>query len=157
MPTLTPNFLFNHEALEAAEFYVSIFANAEVRHVNRYGEAGPMEPGTVLTVDFVLDGLEFTAINSGATFVPNESISFRVSCHGQEEVDHYWNALSEGGSEGQCGWLKDRFGVSWQVTPVEMGNFLGHPDPAAAARAMTAMLQMSKIDLAGLQAAVDPV
>ena len=153
MPTLTPNILFNHEALEAAEFYVSVFADAEIRHVNRFGDAGPLEVGTVLTVDFVLDGQEFTAINSGVTFVPNESISFRVSCHGQEEVDHYWYALSEGGSEGQCGWLKDRFGVSWQITPAGMGAILGGPDPAGRGRAMRAMMSMGRLEIAALEAA----
>ena len=155
MPTLTPNFLFNDQALEAAEFYTGVFPNSSINHVNRYGEAGPLQEGTVLTVDFVLDGQEFTAINAGATFVPNESVSFRVSCHGQDEVDHYWNSLSAGGSEGQCGWLKYRFGISWQVTPVEMGGYLGHPDPAAAGRAMAAMLQMKKIDLDLLRAATE--
>jgi predicted 3-demethylubiquinone-9 3-methyltransferase (glyoxalase superfamily) len=155
MPQITPNFLFNSEALDAAEFYTKIFPNSTINSLSHYGEAGPLPAGTVLTVDFVLDGQDYTAINCGESFAFNASLSFRVICHGQEEVDHYWYALSDGGSEGQCGWLEDRFGVSWQVTPVEMGMYLGNPDPAKAGRAMKAMLQMKKIDLAQFQDAVD--
>lgn len=155
MPPITPNFLFALEALEAAEFYVSVFPNSAITDVNHYGDAGPLPAGTVLAVNFVLDGQDFTAINSGQAFPFSESLSFRVSCASQAEVDHYWDLLTHGGEEGQCGWLTDRFGVSWQVTPVEMGRYLGDPDPERARRAMTAMLGMTKLDLALFQAAVD--
>jgi len=154
MPAITPNFLFATQALEAAEFYVGIFPNSSIGSVSYYGEGSPMPDGTALAVDFTLDGTDFTAINSGQDFAFNESVSFRVVCHGQEEVDHYWNALTAEGSEGQCGWLKDKFGVSWQVSPVEMQNYLGHPDPEKAQRAMAAMLGMTKLDLALFEAAV---
>jgi predicted 3-demethylubiquinone-9 3-methyltransferase (glyoxalase superfamily) len=125
VPTLTPNFLFTDQALAAAEFYTSIFPNSSIVHVSHYGPAGPLEEGTVLTVDFVLDGQAFTAINFGQPVVASPAVSFRVSCHGQDEVNFYWSALTDGGREGQCGWLTDQFGVSWQVTPVEMGEYLG--------------------------------
>lgn len=153
MPAITPNFLFADCALEAAEFYVSIFPNSHVASVNYYGESAPMPAGTVLAVDFVLDGVSYTAINGGQDMLFSEAISFRVVCHGQAEVDHYWNALTAGGREGQCGWLTDRFGVSWQVSPVEMMNYLGNTDPQIAQRAMAAMLQMSKLDLDAFAAA----
>lgn len=155
MPAITPNFLFESQAFEAAEFYTGIFPNSKIGSVSYYGEGAPLPAGTALVVDFSLDGVEFTAINGGQHFAFSESVSFRVVCHGQEEVDHYWNALSNGGSEGRCGWLKDKFGVSWQVTPVEMGLYLGHADPQKAQKAMAAMLQMSKIDLAVFESALD--
>ena len=155
MPDITPNFLFESQAFEAAEFYTGIFPNSKIGSVSYYGEGAPLPAGTALVVDFSLDGVEFTAINGGQHFAFSESVSFRVVCHGQEEVDHYWNALSNGGSEGRCGWLKDKFGVSWQVTPVEMGLYLGHADPQKAQKAMAAMLQMSKIDLAVFESALD--
>jgi predicted 3-demethylubiquinone-9 3-methyltransferase (glyoxalase superfamily) len=122
--------------------------------VSYYGEGAPLPAGTVLVVDFSLDGEDFTDIKGGEHFEFSESVSFRVVCHGQEEVDHYWNALSNGGSEGRCGWLKDKFVVSWHVPPVEMGSYLGHADPQKAQKAMAAMLQMSKIDLAAFEAAL---
>lgn len=155
MPEITPNFLFDSQALEAAEHYVSIFPNSSIRNISYYGANAPMPEGTVLTVDFILDGTAFTAINSGQHFAFNESLSFRVVCHGQEEVDHYWSALTAEGVEGQCGWLKDKFGVSWQVSPVEMGEYLGHSDPKKAQRAMSAMLAMKKLDLAVFEAAIN--
>lgn len=155
MPQITPNFLFESSAEEAALFYTRIFPNSRVNRVSRSDDGGPLSPGSVMAADFVLDGQDFTAINAGRKFAFSESVSFRVVCHGQKEVDHYWAALSEGGSEGRCGWLTDRFGVSWQVTPVEMGSFLGHPDPDKARRATSAMMQMSKMDLSALQAAID--
>lgn len=155
MPRITPNFLFDSSAEDAALFYTRIFPNSRINGVSRGPDEGPSSPGTVMAVDFALDGHDFTAINAGKGVEFGESVSFRVVCHGQEEVDHYWSALVEGGSEGQCGWLTDRFGVSWQVTPVEMGSYLGHPDPDKARRAMSAMMGMRKIDLALFQAAID--
>jgi predicted 3-demethylubiquinone-9 3-methyltransferase (glyoxalase superfamily) len=153
MPNITPNLWFDTQGNEAADFYVSIFPNSRITNVSLYGDAGPRPAGTVLAVDFELDGQPFTAINGGPEFIFDEAISFRITCAGQEEVDHYWNALSMGGQEGRCGWLKDRFGLSWQVTPVELGELLGDPDPGRAQRAMRAMLEMKKIDVARLRAA----
>ena len=155
MPRIIPNLWFDTEAEEAARFYVSIFPSSEIRDITRYGEAGPGEPGTVLTVDFVLDGQEHTAINGGPLFTFSEAISLLISCADQEEVDRYWSALAEGGEEGQCGWLKDRYGLSWQVVPIGMGELLGDPDPERGQRAMRAMLAMVKIDIAAIRAAAD--
>ncbi len=155
MPRITPSFLFATESRAAAEFYVTIFPNSKITRVNYYNEAGPMPAGTVLAVDFQLDGQDFTAINSGAAFEFNESISFRINCESQEDVDYYWHRLGEGGEESSCGWLSDRYGVCWQIVPTELERYLGDPDPERAERAMTAMLQMRKLDLAVLQAAVD--
>jgi len=152
---ITPNLLFESEALEAAQFYVGVFPNSKIGTVSYYGDNAPLPAGTVLVVDFSLDGNDFTAINSGQHFEFNESVSFRVVCHGQDEADHYWDLLSAGGSEGQCGWLKDKFGVSWQVSPVEMEKYLGHPDPVKAQKAMAAMLTMSKLDLAIFESAIN--
>jgi predicted 3-demethylubiquinone-9 3-methyltransferase (glyoxalase superfamily) len=153
MPRITPNLWFDTEAEEAAEFYCSVFPNSEVRNVSHYTEAGPGEPGTVLTVDFVLDGQPFTAINGGPQFTFDEAVSFLIECADQGEVDFYWEKLTEGGEESQCGWLKDRYGLSWQVVPAGMEEMFA--DPARAARAMEAMLGMQKIDVAALQAAAD--
>jgi len=147
VPAITPNFLFATEALEAAEYYVSLFPNSSITSINYYGEGATLPAGTALAVDFVLDGTNFTAINCGVAQPTTDGVSFRVVCHGQDEVDHYWNGLTADGSEGRCGWLKDRFGVAWQVTPVEMGQYLGDPDPQKAAAAMGAMMTMTKIDL----------
>jgi predicted 3-demethylubiquinone-9 3-methyltransferase (glyoxalase superfamily) len=153
MPPITPNLWFDTEAEEAAEFYCSVFPNSEVRTVSHYTEAGPGEPGTVLTVDFVLDGQLFTAINGGPQFTFDEAVSFLIECADQDEVDFYWEKLTEGGEESQCGWLKDRYGLSWQVVPAGMAEMFA--DPARATRAMEAMLGMQKIDVAALQAAAD--
>lgn len=155
MPTITPNLWFDTEALEAAEYYVSVFPNSSIGDVARYTEAGPGEPGTVLTVDFVLDGQPFTAINGGPMFPFTEAVSLGISCVDQAEVDHYWDALTEGGEESQCGWLKDRYGVSWQVIPRGMAEVFADPDPERARRAMQAMLGMRKLDVAALRAAAD--
>ena len=155
MPRITPNLWFDTEGLDAAEFYVSVFPNSSVTNVTQYSEAGPRAAGTVMTVDFLLDGQPFTAINGGPEFHFDEAISLLVECADQEEVDHYWSALSEGGAEVQCGWLKDKFGLSWQVFPTAAGELFSDPDPARAQRAMAAMLGMKKIDLAALQAAAD--
>jgi predicted 3-demethylubiquinone-9 3-methyltransferase (glyoxalase superfamily) len=155
MPSITPSFLFENESLVAAEFYVSVFPNSKVNNVSYYNEAGPLPAGTVMAVEFALDGQDYTAINFGEKMAFNESISFRVNCATQEEVDRYWERLSAGGSEGQCGWLTDRFGMSWQIVPTDLGKYLGDPDPERAQRAMKAMLGMHKLDLALFQAAVD--
>ena len=155
MPAITPNLWFDADGLEAAEFYISIFPNSKITNVSHYGEAGPRPAGTVLTVDFVLDGNAFTAINGGPQFTFDEAVSFLINCADQEEVDHYWDKLTEGGEESQCGWLKDRYGVSWQVVPDELGELMTDPDPDRADRAMRAMLGMKKLDVAALRAAAD--
>ena len=155
MPPITPNLWFDTQGLEAAERYVSVFPNSSVTNVSYYGEGGPRPAGTVMTVSFTLDGVPFTVLNGGPEYTLDEAFSLLVSCADQKEVDYYWDALSEGGEEGQCGWLKDRFGVSWQVVPVALGELLGDPDPGRAQRAMQAMLGMGKLDLAALRAAAD--
>jgi predicted 3-demethylubiquinone-9 3-methyltransferase (glyoxalase superfamily) len=155
MPKITPNLWFDKEGLEAAEFYVSVFPNSKVTAVTHYGETGPGEAGTVLTVDFVLDDQEYTAINGGPQFTFDEAMSLLINCADQEEVDYYWDKLTEGGEESQCGWLKDKFGLSWQVCPVGMNEMLNDPDQSRSERAMKAMLGMKKIDLAALEAAAD--
>jgi predicted 3-demethylubiquinone-9 3-methyltransferase (glyoxalase superfamily) len=155
MPRITPNLWFDTQGLEAAEFYVSIFPNSEITRVTRYTEAGPGPAGAVVTVDFVLDGQEFTAINGGPQFTFDEAISLLVNCRDQAEVDHYWERLLEGGEESQCGWLKDRYGLSWQVCPVGLVDLLNDSDPGRARRATEAMLGMRKLDIAALHAAAD--
>jgi predicted 3-demethylubiquinone-9 3-methyltransferase (glyoxalase superfamily) len=155
MPSITPNLWFDTESLEAAEFYVSVFPNSEITNVTHYNEAGPRPAGMVLTVDFVLDGQRLTAINGGPEFHFDEAISLLIDCKDQEEVDYYWSKLSEGGQEGPCGWLKDRYGLSWQVVPAGMVELLTDPDQGRAVRAMTAMLGMKKIDVAAVKAAAD--
>jgi predicted 3-demethylubiquinone-9 3-methyltransferase (glyoxalase superfamily) len=155
MPKITPSFLFDVESLDAAAFYVSVFPNSSVKNVRHYNEVGPMPAGTVLVVEFQLDGQDFTAVNSGMSIDYNEALSLRVDCESQDEVDMYWTRLSERGEEGMCGWLKDRFGVSWQIVPTDAAKYLGDPDPARAERAMKAMLGMRKLDLAVFQAAVN--
>ena len=155
MPRITPNLWFDTNGLEAAEFYVSVFPNSKITNVTHYTEAGPGPAGSVLTVDFVLDGQEHTAINGGPHFTFTEAISLLVNCADQEEVDYYWSKLSEGGEEGPCGWLKDRYGLSWQVCPTELNDLVNDPDRSRAARAMAAMFQMKKLDIAALRAAAD--
>jgi len=152
---LTPCLWFNTEGEEAATFYTSVFPSSRIGEVSRYGDAGPRPAGTVMTVAFELDGQPFIALNGGPDFTFSEAISFQVACEGQDEVDHYWNRLSEGGEEGQCGWLKDRFGLSWQVTPVRLLELIQDPDPGRSQRAMAAMLGMKKLDVAALQRAAD--
>jgi predicted 3-demethylubiquinone-9 3-methyltransferase (glyoxalase superfamily) len=147
---------FDTEGLEAAEFYCSLFPNSKITDVARYGEAGPREPGTVMTVTFELDGRSFAALNGGPDFTFTEAISLMISCEDQGEVDRYWKALTaDGGSEGPCGWCKDRFGLSWQVVPERLDELLADPDQARAQRAMKAMLSMGKLDVAALEAAAD--
>jgi predicted 3-demethylubiquinone-9 3-methyltransferase (glyoxalase superfamily) len=156
MPQITPNLWFDTQALEAAEFYVSIFPNSKITNVTHYNEAGPREAGTVLTVDFVLDGQRHTALNGGPQFTFDEAISLLVDCDDQEEVDYYWDKLREGGGEESvCGWLKDRFGLSWQVVPTAANELFDDSDPERSARAMKAMFGMRKLDLAALRAAAD--
>jgi predicted 3-demethylubiquinone-9 3-methyltransferase (glyoxalase superfamily) len=155
MPDIRPCLWFDTEAEDAAALYTSVFANARVTGVARYGSAGPRPEGMVMTVNFELDGQPFVALNGGPEFGFNEAISFQVSCESQEEVDHFWSKLSEGGQEGPCGWLKDRFGVSWQIIPAAMGELMSDPDPERAQRAMKAMLGMNKLDIAELRRAAD--
>ncbi len=156
MPTITPNLWFDTQAEEAAAFYVSVFPGSRIARVSRYTEAGPREAGTVLAVDFVLDGNRFTAINGGPQFPFDEAVSFAIECQTQDEIDAYWDKLlAGGGQESQCGWLKDRYGLSWQVIPQGLDALLGDPDPARADRAMKAMLGMVKLDVAALRAAAD--
>ncbi|MFJ9415152.1 VOC family protein [Streptomyces sp. NPDC101227] len=155
MPQITPNLWFDTQSVEAAEFYVSVFPNSKIKNISYYNEAGPRPAGSVLTVDFVLDGKEFTAINGGPEFTFDEAVSFMIACADQKEIDHYWNKLSEGGEEGPCGWVKDKYGLSWQVAPTGMAELMNDPDQGRATRAMRAMLGMKKIDMAALQAAAD--
>jgi predicted 3-demethylubiquinone-9 3-methyltransferase (glyoxalase superfamily) len=152
---IIPNLWFDTEAEEAASFYISVFKNSRIVNVARYTEAGPREAGMVMTVEFELDGQRFVGINGGPQFTFDEAVSFQISCETQSEVDYYWERLSEGGEEGPCGWLKDRYGVSWQVTPGGMEELFNDPDPERARRAMAAMLKMSKLDVAALQRAAD--
>ena len=156
MLNITPNLWFDDNGLEAAEWYVSIFPNSQVNEVTHYTESAGDQAGKVLTVNFTLDGHPFTIINGGPQFTFDEAVSFLIDCKDQAEVDHYWDVLVEGGGEhGQCGWLKDRFGLSWQVVPAGWEAMLTDPDPERVDRAMAAMMQMTKIDLAALEAAAD--
>jgi len=153
MSKLTACLWFDTQGEEAARFYTSLFPNSRITGISHYGEAGPRDAGTVMTVDFELDGQPFVALNGGPDFTFNEAISYQVSCETQEEVDHYWTTLSDGGEEGPCGWLKDRFGVSWQVVPTALPRLLKDPDQEKAQRVMAAMLQMRKIEIDELERA----
>jgi predicted 3-demethylubiquinone-9 3-methyltransferase (glyoxalase superfamily) len=155
MPKITTFITFNNQAEQAVNFYVSIFKNSRVLSMNRYGEGGPMPAGTVMSAGFILEGQEFVALNGGPTFTFSEGISLYVNCETQSEVDELWDKLSAGGEPGQCGWLKDQFGVSWQIIPNALGQLLGDPDPQKSGRVMQAMLKMNKIDIATLQRAYD--
>jgi len=157
MPSLTPSLWFDRNAEEAAEFYVSVFPNSHVDAVTRSPSDNPStKAGEVLLVSFTLDGMRFTGINGGPMFTFTEAVSFEIDCADQAEVDRYWEALVAGGGEpGQCGWLKDRFGLSWQVVPRQMGDYLGGADADGAARAMQAMLGMQKLDVEGLRRAYE--
>jgi len=155
MTRITPCLWFDTEGEEAATFYVSLFKNSRITDVSRYGEAGPRPAGTVMVVSFELDGQPFTALNGGPEFTFSEAISLQVDCQTQEEVDYYWDGLTAGGEEGPCGWLKDRYGVSWQVVPNALITLIQDPDPGRSKRAMAAMMTMKKIDIAALQAAAD--
>ena len=153
MQKITPFLWFDGNAEEAMNFYTSIFKNAKVGNVSRYDEAGPGPAGSVLTASFELEGLQFTALNGGPHFKFNEAISFHVACESQQEVDYFWDKLGAGGQVQQCGWLKDKFGVSWQIVPTALPRLLGNPDRARANRVMQAMLQMKKLDIAALEQA----
>ena len=159
MPKQIPCLWFDGQAEEAAKHYTSIFPNSNIGEVTRYGPnmPPPMKEGDVLTVDFTLDGQEYVGLNGGPQFQFNEAISFQIMCKDQEEADHYWNRLLEGGEESMCGWLKDKFGVSWQVFPVELLALTNDPDPGRAQRAIQAMLGMGKIQIAELRRAADQV
>ena len=150
---LTPCLWFDTEGEEAARFYTSVFPNSRIVDVARYGSAGPRAEGTVMTVTFELNGQEFLALNGGPDFTFNEAISFQVHCESQEEVDRFWTALSDGGEEGPCGWLKDRFGLSWQIVPTVLTELLADPDREKSQRVMAAMLQMRKIEIDALERA----
>jgi predicted 3-demethylubiquinone-9 3-methyltransferase (glyoxalase superfamily) len=153
---ITPCLWFDTQGEDAANFYTSIFENSRIIDVIRYGSAGPRPEGMVMTVNFVLDGQEFVALNGGPEFTFDEAISFQVNCESQDEVDYFWDKLVEGGGEhGPCGWLKDRFGVSWQIIPVALEELIRGPDAARAQAAVKAMLGMSKIDIAEIQRAAD--
>jgi predicted 3-demethylubiquinone-9 3-methyltransferase (glyoxalase superfamily) len=154
---IVPNLWFDTEAEEAAEFYTSIFENSRIVSRTHYTESAPREAGGVMTVEWELDGQRFVGINGGPEFKFNEALSLQVDCADQDEVDHYWEKLSDGGEEGPCGWLKDRYGVSWQVTPAGMDQLVADPDPKRADRAMKAMLGMKKLDIAALRSAADGV
>jgi predicted 3-demethylubiquinone-9 3-methyltransferase (glyoxalase superfamily) len=155
MPRITPNLWFDTESEQAAEFYVSVFPNSKITTVSHYTDAGPRPAGMVLSVDFVLDGQEFIAINGGPEFTFTEAISLMIKCADQEEIDYYWAKLTQGGEEGPCGWLKDRYGLSWQVVPADYDELMNDPDRARAERAMTALFGMKKIDVAAILAAAD--
>ena len=155
MKKLVPWIWFDDEGEEAANFYTSVFPNSKIVDIARYGSAGPRPEGMVMTVLFELNGQTFGALNGGPEFKVNEAISFQIDCEGQEEVDHYWEKLGDGGEHGPCGWLKDRFGVSWQVVPTRLGELLSDPDREKSQRVMAAMLEMGKIDVAQLEAAAE--
>ena len=165
MPRITPFLWFDDEAEQAAEFYVRTFnarpsgegQGSRIVHVARYNDAGPGTPGSAMTVQFELDGQEVVALNGGPGHPFTDAFSFVVHCLDQDEVDHFWKTLADGGEEGPCGWLKDRWGLSWQVVPDRLTELLNDPDPGRAERAMRAMLQMGKIEIAELEAAADGV
>lgn len=157
MQRITPFLWFEYQAEEAVSFYTSVFKNSKVKNVSRYGETGPGPKGTVMTINFELDGQEFMALNGGPEFKFTEAISFVVNCKNQDEVDHYWERLSEGGQKIECGWLKDRYGLAWQVTPTILGELLTDKDAAKRERVMKAMLQMKKIDIEELKNAAEGV
>lgn len=155
MPRITPFLWFNDQAEEAANFYVSIFRNSKVKRVNRYGNPAPGPKGSVMVVEFELDGQTFIALNGGPQFTFTEAVSFAVHCETQQEVDEYWEKLLAGGKEQMCGWLKDKYGLSWQVIPAALSKLMSDPDPKKSQAVMRAMLQMKKIVIADLQKAYD--
>ena len=156
MPKITPFLWFDNQAEEAANFYAAMFKNSKIVNVSRYGEAGPGPKGSAMTVTFQLDGQEFIALNGGPHFKFTEAISFSVDCKTQQEVDEYWEKLTAGGGKpSQCGWLKDKYGLSWQIVPTVLGQLLADKDPQKSKRVMEAMLKMTKIDIAGLKRAYE--
>jgi predicted 3-demethylubiquinone-9 3-methyltransferase (glyoxalase superfamily) len=154
---IVPSLWFDTEAEEAADYYVSVFKNSRIVTVTHYTAAGPRPAGTVLTVEFELDGQRFVGINGGPEFTFSEAVSFQITCEDQDEIDYYWERMTDGGEEGPCGWLKDRFGLSWQVVPEGMDELFADSDPTRAERAMKAMFQMKKLDIAALRSAADGV
>jgi predicted 3-demethylubiquinone-9 3-methyltransferase (glyoxalase superfamily) len=152
---ITPFLWFDHQAEEAAGFYASIFPNSKIVKVVRYGKAGPGPPGSAMTVEFQLEGQTFVALNGGPLFKFTEAISFVVNCQAQDEVDAYWDKLSAGGSDLQCGWLKDKFGLSWQIVPTVLSELLSDPDPQKSQRVMKALMTMKKLDIRALKQAFD--
>lgn len=155
MPNITPCLWFDNEAEEAARFYVSVFPNSRIKNVTHYSEAGPRPAGSVLLVEFDLDGKPFMAINGGPEPKFNHAVSFAIECKTQEEIDRYWEKLTEGGQEIQCGWLTDKFGLAWQVAPANMDQLFGDANPKKSAAAFRAMFPMKKLDIAALQKAYD--
>lgn len=155
MQRITPFLWFENQAEEAANFYISIFKNSRIVDVSRYPEGAPGPAGTAMVVRFELEGQQFTALNGGPNSAFTEAISFYVDCQTQEEVDHLWDKLTDGGQESQCGWLKDRYGLSWQIVPAKLSELMSDPDPAKSSRVMQAMLGMNKIEIKGLQDAYD--
>jgi predicted 3-demethylubiquinone-9 3-methyltransferase (glyoxalase superfamily) len=153
MQKITPCLWFDTEGEAAADFYTSVFPNSRIVEVARYGSAGPRPEGTVMAVRFELEGQEFVALNGGPEFTFDEAISFQVGCEGQDEVDRFWSALAEGGEEGQCGWLKDRFGLSWQIVPNRLLELLRDPDQEKSQRVMATMLTMKKLEIEALERA----
>lgn len=153
MPKVTPFLWFDTESEPAAELYTSVFPNSRILDVTRYGSAGPREEGLAMTVSFELDGQRVVALNGGSDFKLNEAFSFSIDCEDQDEVDYYWEKLGEGGEHGPCGWLKDRFGLSWQVVPKRLPELLSDPDREKAQRVMAAMLKMGKIEIDELERA----
>jgi predicted 3-demethylubiquinone-9 3-methyltransferase (glyoxalase superfamily) len=153
MQKITPFLWFNDQAEEAVKFYSTIFKNSKIKTITRYGDAGPGPKGSVMTASIVIDGQEFVALNGGPIFTFTPAISFVVNCRTQAEMDRLWDRLSEGGEPGQCGWLKDKYGVSWQIVPTILTRFLTDRDPVKANRVMEAMLKMNKIDITALKAA----
>jgi predicted 3-demethylubiquinone-9 3-methyltransferase (glyoxalase superfamily) len=155
MKKITPFLWFDHQAEEAANFYISLFKDSRILSVSRYGEGAPGQPGTVMTVNFQLEGQEFIALNGGPDFSFSPAISFFVDCPTQAEVDLLWDKLTDGGEEVQCGWLKDKYGLSWQIVPSGLSDLLNGPDPEGSRRAMQAMLKMKKLDLAVMRQAYE--
>ena len=153
MPKITPFLWFDSNAEEAAQFYTSIYKNSKILQTSRYGEDGPGPKGTVMTIRFELNGQEFIALNGGPHFKFNEAVSFVVNCETQQEVDEYWKKLTAGGKEVQCGWLTDKYGLSWQITPTILGQLIADKDPEKARRVMQAMMKMVKIDIEALKKA----
>lgn len=154
MQKFTPCLWFDTQGEEAATFYTTVFDNSRILDITRYGAAGPRPEGTVMTVTFELDGQKFLALNGGPQFTFNEAISFQVSCETQDEVDYLWSTLSQGGEEGPCGWLKDKYGLSWQIIPTALDELVSDPDMVKSQKAVKAMLGMGKIDIEALQRAV---
>ena len=153
MPKITTFLSYDHQAEDAATFYTSVFPNSKITRISRYGEGTPMPKGSVMVVDFVLDGQPFIALNGGSHFKMSDAISLTVECNTQDEIDRYWNTLSEGGQQIECGWLRDRFGVYWQVNPKTLSDMISDPNPKKAQAAMNAMMKMKKIVIADLEMA----